>query len=723
MPFNFPTMPADVYQSETVESIFPVSTGPWNSYEAHQNPEANYLASWGNPHWAYFSGIDDWLIDGNKVAYASYFGLVESQRQLDPSLPGGGPGTMTDQILSPIVKDNGQQAFLGSYCGGRPWIGVSRFQVASVQVPASVQLSSTVPGVWAATECTMTPGTDIVVSGFGSAPQLELTLCDFATPPYLQLALAASVSVTWDAANVSAMQIEAVGQDGAVTVLGTSQTTYEFGAGNETDYAGSWAIDNGCGVVTDLGIDTGTKGISTGEMGSPLTSFNFELAAGYAYRSLRFLVTPEDPSQPVTLHWPSFALHSEHPTLVWESSKACVFLYANGPGLRFGQWQFVVPNTGFQCPPQVVGLGTPTTIIDALAFRHLVLAADAGSANMASTLTAEVAGYFDSFEGQAINVVDKFSKGVPMPQGADNTIRFALVNSMSEIPPMRGFPRRQRGADWSESGDWGLVAYDWTQGPRYIVSAGSQIDLFVEGEQWTTPAVESVPGWTITQHDHAVDGTESDARLKAGSVEIAHAIRPWHGWFVDYLEGALPGVDMCRDHGGVRYAIYTDPTGVNVWRFSFPDSMGNPGISDVLNVSADTTIATAKIAYHPGGYLVAVYEKSSTLYRIENWAQGEAGVWSTPVSIGSGTLGAHEIDDHSGIEYDVYHNGTAFVCQRSVDSGVTWTTGGTIVSADPGSVGLRVGEDVSHMLVAVISVAGVRRRYVSLDQGDNWTED
>jgi hypothetical protein len=137
------------------------------------------------------------------------------------------------------------------------------------------------------------------------------------------------------------------------------------------------------------------------------------------------------------------------------------------------------------------------------------------------------------------------------PYVSDETWRFALVNSFSEVPPMAHYPRKERvTTDWSETGT-SYVQHAWTDSrlTKYLVSANEQLQLWDDtSSTQITSTVGSPPsGWFIASHELATDNDEVDYRIQAASTVIA-TVRPWHGFLASYgLAAEATGVCVVHD--------------------------------------------------------------------------------------------------------------------------------------------------------------------------------
>lgn len=522
-----------VTQSEGISLQFPSYVGSLSGYQGHADMMMRYLGSWVNPHWNLAYHRQDWDVDGAPTDYDLYWSTIKEQYLYNAALPVS-PRTRNSLISSPLWTDNGNQPFQDAFFGSFRWIGVGRFQTLSASLPNSITLNQTRSGSWTATDCAITLGvSNITINSFtASKGIIDLEMASYSTDPYLLLLKAHQVILSWSLTNVKNIDISFIGNDNASNYIGNAAGTYDLPTGIQLKYAGTWAVDNGAGMVTDTGTDTLTSGVSASYMASNEATVNFQLGKGRMFAKLRFTITPTNPANAVTINYPTFNLQHTHPMLYWENSKYLSMLWHNHMNIRWGNLQWYDILLGFQNPPLVASMSTPSTIIDALAFRYRVLLGTGGT-NLAATITTDLSSLFDAYEGQSIAVVDKFSGSFVLPKGNGQDIRFALVNSFSEIPPFACFPFRKRATNtWLPTGNYAQVVYDWAQDGRYLISnvsasAKLQTDAGVDSG---APISPQEPGWYIWRFNPTLYNNETDWKIVAGDETYA-LVRPWHGWF------------------------------------------------------------------------------------------------------------------------------------------------------------------------------------------------
>jgi hypothetical protein len=530
---NVPQTDVGTNQSESINRHFPSYVGSLAGYQGHADMLCRYTGSWVNPHWNIAYHRQDWDVDGAPVDNDLYWSAIKEQYLYNSALPSS-PRTRNSMIACPLYWDNGNQPFQDAFFGKFRWIGISRWQTLVASPPSTLTLSQTRSGNWTGTNCTATVGAGgITVSAFtGTNHYVDLDMGNWAVDPYLLLLKAHEVIVNWSATNVSEIQVSWIGQDNTSNYFGNSTGTYNLPTGIQTKYAGTWAIDNGASLVTDTGTDTLPNGVSATYMSDPELSVNFELGRGRMFAKLRFTIVPTNPANNVTINFPTFNLRHTHPMMYWENSKYLSMLWHNSMNIRWGNLQWYSTVLGFMNPPITAGMDVPSTVIDALAFNYRVINGTGGT-NLASTITSDLSTLYDAYEGQSISVVDKFSNSFILPKGNGHDIRYALVNSFSELPPFACFPTRKRNTNtWLPTGTYAQVVYDHVQDGRYLISNTSasaklQTDAGVDSGSVLSPGE---PGWYIWKFNPTLYNNEVDWQVVAGGKTWAH-VRPWHGWY------------------------------------------------------------------------------------------------------------------------------------------------------------------------------------------------
>lgn len=587
----WPAEPSGEHKFETVSSTFPSYVGNASNDQYHDDDTARYLANRCNPWWQYAKARNDW----STWPWKEYWGPVRDDWHGSVFLPITERTSRRSSMVSAILEnESGHTPWIEAYRAGYYWFGVSRFQLDEPVTPSSVQLSTSIPGEWGVRnqsgtdDCTITfNATGPLLSAF-AVPVAEVWLesASWSELPFLIANLAKQIAVDWLVANVGSIGVYTEGYDGSRKLLGTVAGTYSILAGDQSKFAGSWAIDNSLGYVDDLGTDIGADGVSSAIMSSPRFVEGFELLKGRQCRRIVFVVTPIDTALTVQLKWPKWFIHNERPDADWwESGKCASLLFKDGPGIRWGQWVFVQGGS-FSYPPGVAALGTPNSIIDWLCFRRSALEGIAPD----SGLTTELATRYDSYEGQSIVVVDKFSHAFVLPVSTDNKLRAALCNSFSEVPPLPNFPYRKRSeVDWSATGDFWAGVYDYSVEGRPIVSASSQPARLTDSSDVDQGSfVATVSGWAAWVSKPVVDNFEtSNWHIWAGGSKRAN-VAPYHGYFCLFGSSSTKSSPTnTHDRFNPYYRAHVEDGNIFVSRFE-GYRPGTPTVSQVTSIGADS---------------------------------------------------------------------------------------------------------------------------------------
>lgn len=664
---EWPTTDTPTVESETVQFQFPsyVEDGSIGGVLIggpmyHADDLTRYFSAWCHPLWLMYYWTSKWSVDYAQAHWRDYWGPVREQFQED-AFASQGYGRRNFCIATFMQDENGHTPFLDEYTAppssdpedpndGLRWIGVSRWKTAGYTLPTSKTLSTSEPCEWAARvqsgtpDCTVTLGAGgIVLSAFNVATaRVDCNLLNWDTAPFLLLAMAQIYTVGWSPTNVSAISVVLVGWDDSETPLTTVPGSIDIASltSVQSKYAGTWAIENGAGAVSDLGADLLSGGISSSTMTDyPSRAMAFQLGLGRNWKALRFYVTPTNPANPVTLDWPEFEFPVDEPKLVWETGKDACMVWADGPGIRWGAITAYVPGFGFFDPPLTSGLGTANTIIDAKVFGHRLIEGT-GGASIETTITGELGDIVDSLEGPAsISVVDKFSLAFMLPMdevGAwDRAFRIALCNSFAEVPPLCCFPVRKRGTDdWLADGSYWAGVYDWAQLPRAVICAGDEVPVIENssGVAQSSPLAGLPAGWVGCSYSPLINNTEMNWRVRVGARRLA-SVRPWHGWYL------LPGDAGGRAATWMSYDVSDSRRHVLAWAnasnaVSLSCSANLPSLEFADNLIGVT--ATAGCArWVTGRELVLWTVESGTVY--QRTSPDEGGTVSVATSIGSGT--------------------------------------------------------------------------------------
>lgn len=520
--------------------------------------------------------------------------------------------------------------------------------------------------------------------------------------------------------NVSAIRAYVVGVDGTARLLGGPGWVVK-NAGSSSRFAGSWAIDNGAGVVTDTGSDVGASGISAATMASPERLATFDLLPGYAESALRLEVDLTDSSLPGIIAYPRFRRSPERAYLVPEHRQVSVLLWPTSPLWRWGNWQWYDPVLGLQTVPIVRGLDYLPTIIDALCSRRAVVQGVDRLTGGSPDLTTQLTELFDTFEGQSVGQADRSMAFLLPPGGSGNWIRWALVNWWSEYPPLALLPRRRRNADdWLETGAYGCWMYDRTHLDRYVIGPSPW------EPQLRSPAgvaeggpVSGVPtGWSVWRAAPVVDNTESGWQISAGGEHIG-TVRPWHGFSFVAARGAQGGVASTYDvAGGHRYELVWSASRAEVWRV-------RPGMTVAAMPALAFGLRSGAIAWSAGPVrrLSVLYvQTGSTDARLVE-CSGDETVWSAAVTIATGTVVALGSGPNGMLIAAVFDSGT-WTAYRRVNASASWTTLGTIsTGALEKPCGLTYDwGPVRQWAFTYVNSGGQVQHKLSTDDGETWRD-
>lgn len=630
---NYPTNSNDL-EEESVSYVFPSEVETWTGLDQHVDKIARLNATWWNPWHRIFFLRDNWEVDGSPVADADYWGKLRTSWNSNPAFdPGNNPATRTHHVLAPMQDDNANTPYLDLNAALQRWVGAAAFEVESSDIPAEVQLSTTIPSVWTpkensgTPECTVTLGSNVVLTGFtGATAQVDVSLAQWSERPYLQLLLAKRVLLGWSATNVTSIEAFLVGADGEETSLGTTTGWKDISYGGQTKYAGSWAQDFGCGVVTDSPADATVDGRSSSTLASNTENVGFQLGHGRQYQSLRFKATPTNTANPVTLNWPKFELHNTHPQIFNENGHVSILVWPDGPAVRVGGLTHYKQGDGWQHPPIIRDPEFPSTVLDGIAisnalFRGVHPELGGGAFPTVATRLTQI---YDTFEGQGYGSSGRDSLFTVLPKGDGETIRIALVASHAEIPPLAAFPLRSRGGTWLQTGGYFAGVYDESTDLTTIVSGGDVPATLKDDTGTSVGALSASPpaGWYVHESRPALDNTEVDWQVDAGGLTLAE-VRPWRGWFVLHAEAATggSGPSVWGDDlgqrwiatiagGGVR--LYSGRTGTEV--SEFPDE---------IQVTTNEDDTAPDGAASSDGALYLVWQRGTDVYRGVSYDDGQ----------------------------------------------------------------------------------------------------
>ncbi|AIE83541.1 hypothetical protein [Fimbriimonas ginsengisoli] len=683
----------EINDSETVSGRFPATVGPIpGNYQWHYVDVARYLATWPNRLWQFANWREDWKVDGSPVAWPLYWGLNGEQWLYNPAFPVSEQRRTRNSQLTSCLEQSGYTPFLDAFFGGLRWIGVSRWQTMGIDPPDHLDLTAAGADAWTIEHATPTYTSTGITLDSPDATTLILTLdtTRWDVPPHLYPAICDRIRLSWSLGNVAQVRVYCVAEDGSLALLEqthgdgftTSGVTYRIPAIPQSKSAGSWAIDNGDGVVTDTGTDVGGSGISPATMADPIRAFRFGLLGGRTVKALRFEVDLVSMSTGAVVNYPRWIYAGAHPTPINESRQIVDLIWPNGPGVRLGNHEWWDGSTLLSVP-NCLGLGYTTTVIDALcAKREIFFGVDRMATYPGGVdLTTELVQRYDAFEGESVGQVDQNSLAFLLPKGTGETMRWAIVNTMSELPPFACWPRKRRDPlTWAETGSYCLEVWDMAQEDRFIVSE-AQTELYSDtGVRFTSPW-PAPAGWAITRFAPKLDNTETGWQVRRGGTVLAH-VRPWHGWFC--LKG-VPG-DRAPWHyqhnDGSVYQCSVDRDG-NLWARYARHWWPNGGWINEQNVTttgdvddgciwASRLISRAEVAFSR--------EITPTRYDLyTSYSKDRAKSWTEPVLLMSNARYPRGFPSQDGgeilawIVFDSGASGPATVYGRYRGRGGSWS--------------------------------------------------
>ncbi|RYG37866.1 hypothetical protein EON81_05440 [bacterium] len=329
---------------------------------------------------------------------------------------------------------------------------------------------------------------------------------------------------------------------------------YPFVRGRDGGYAGTWGIDDGNLYVVDEGTDVALGGESAAKMSNPETLVGFQGLRGLQGAVLRLTIEPVGPGD-VVLDWPVFERVQGHPEVRHLDRNRAVLMWPDGPAILWGTHLTYVPDEGLYWPWLPKALGTRNSLADALQWIYAIFeATDPGDV---TAFDNEVQGWYDDFEVSLRNIgsADRQSLALLLPKGEGETIRFAIAQTIAEVPPMALWPMRARDNEWRSTGDPAQEQWDQAQEINYIVAPVAPLVLLTPGGVPISTAAAAPAGWAIQEYTLPLSGDEaSDYRLVQAGKTFG-ALYPWRGWWwlgTGPEEGASRGIFASQTFDG-RY--------------------------------------------------------------------------------------------------------------------------------------------------------------------------
>jgi hypothetical protein len=618
-------------------------------YMSHADIRCNYFNSCVcHPHWSigYYTG--PWDLESSSTTWEDYWGNIREQFM---SAQG-----RRNHIASCPLETSGFIPFLDTYFQsptgyGMRWIGVSRWQTDVVNPLGDLTPDSSSYPNWSVPDssCTLAFGSTITVTPSSSVCSFRLALESFDYSPFMYAQICKYVYLNWPLTNISQVQVYVVSSDGSTQQLlavnptdtvTTVNHTYNFPQFTDSKYAGSWAIDNGYGVVSDTGTDFAAGGNSATIMSSPKTVVGFEMGFGRQGAYLLYVVTPTSSSSTFQVNYPKFIAATDK-LLLQENGQIANVLYKNGPSIRMGNHIWYLG--GWNDPPIVTGLGYKGTVIDWLADkRGLFLGATPLGGT--PTLTTECTQLYDAYEGQSIAQVDDNSNYFLLPADTlnpnESTYRSALVNSWSEVPPMAGYPNFTRSqSTWLNTSALCQSSWSWAQVPRRLVSSATRADLYAPDSTTLLSTISSlyIEGWHITESSPIITNNESPnywiITTVTGKIKWAN-VTPWHGWFSLLTKGAdLSNIDYDVSLQFRHGRAYGNPATGTIW--SGYASNANPYIWNDTDTGITANSVAIRWQDHGNVPLGIMYVPTGTSNILWVQTPDEGSTFTMPTTISS----------------------------------------------------------------------------------------
>lgn len=510
--------------------------GAFNYYDAPGETVTRYWDYLCNVHWNHGSWWEDWAVDGADLPKDVYWLPGRQPWLYNAALPDDEKRMTRPNVVLDAIRAHGTAAGWWALAIGPSvrMLGCSRFDVRDVTPRTSYTYDSGDSALFTLEDCTAVFGASIVLTATGGATTVayELDLATFGSASELWNFLADQYKFDWTVTNVSAIRHYLVGADDNQNLLTFVKNAWTDRARAEaTKYAGSYAIDNGIGLVLDTGTDSKASGLSAATMADPERVHAFELASGATWAKLRVEVDLTV-SGSCTLEYPAFrTVGTSDPDLVWESGQCAAMIFEDQAGIRWGSEVWTDSTGALLSVPTVTGAGYQSSVVDGICWANVVLQGQERSTG----LTAALSSLYDSVEGQAVEDVAFETAAVILPDPTRTKVQLALMNLYRECPPLADMPRKERDGDWAETGDFCLDVWSWSPEPqRYVVAGDDALELYDGATLRTSVETGYVAGWTVSIDEEAVDNTETGCLLKwaADGEEYARK-RPFRGCLVN----------------------------------------------------------------------------------------------------------------------------------------------------------------------------------------------
>lgn len=411
------------------------------------------------------------------------------------------------------------------------------------------------------------------------------------------------------------------------------------------------------------------------------------------------------------------------PLVGYENGHTLFMAWADGPMLRFGNWEWwdgsalrSVPN---RSEPGYPPAGWFSSLLDFLVWKRVVVQAQ----DKTSGLDAEIASYFDTLSGAGRGDADRWRHAFCVSLSKDLATTFARwygVDTYREVPSLPLWPHVDKTANYEPAGNPTTRAWTYAQAERRHLCNVEPWDVEDgSGNQWTGPG-RAVGGWVERVHERAFDNLEDGFDAVRGGDDYA-TLRPFNGY--------TAVLDWTRAEGSVSYDV---SLGWRHWRAYVKDGTAWVGRADnaLPSFTDKDTARDAEhvcVRVHRAGAKQRVYlwvEDSGSVK--EQYTDDDGGSWSVATTIATGKTPAACIG-LDGIRWVYYISGSDpyQVDGKIYDAAGTLmeTVTGVVTNVDEGS--LAVDESPAqggrHRIVLWASTSGSLTMYVSTDGGKTFS--
>lgn len=709
------------------QSVNSAMLGTWDHLGSK---DIRYSAFWGNPHWSFLNPPILWELDGAPTAPKDYWYLKRDQWADFAEFDEADRRQTRIKLIWDVLEDGEFAAWQNSFLGEGRFVGVSRFKVREASPLATYTYDSGDSALFSVDAGSLAHGADIAVTTAGLVTELYLDLGSYTTGPYQTPHEATHITIDWTPDPALSVTAFVEGQDGSRAEIETDAALkgvrLPLPRGATSEYAGSWALDQGVGVIADTGADIPAGGISAATMADGERAAAFALLPGSSRRRIVVVLTLSSAVTTLNVDYPVLEYDPpEPPVFVWESGTAGVRLWPlidheGGNAIRYGNLDHYDSGPGWLTPPVVSPPEFKPTTVDALA----EIASWIEGTDRTAVVAGELAAMYDAVETQTLGAHDRGTYGVPLPGDDVDTLRFALISSPAEVPPVAYLPRFDRVADWSEAGDPVQKSYVWAQEPTKIVTPGSAPAHLVDamGSVLTSVDTTSPSGFTITSHRQPVNNAEDlDHQVVYEGTAYAD-VRPWTGWYC-VLGSGLSGVAM-------DYAV--SPGLVHALAYLVGDEVFVRIEGNNLAVIRDLTTGVSGVddlciqwAQNGSARLYLWTEEAGTIYRRHSDDIGKT--WSMPTSIATGETPRARIG-RNNVQYEFMLTGsgsTRNVVRRMYSADDVLVEGPTTVytGVDPGTLAVDESPkgDGTHRLILWVGIGGTMTRLQSDNHGRSFS--